>query len=155
MPVWDLWKELVSLLIFYIFSYLLSKTMGCFSGCLMSSDSIQKLFCGIYSVFKCSFGEFGGESDLPVQFLRHLRTTPDCFILIKSEKKKFHVCFYFPKKLCIKFFLIFIYLAAPGSSCSMWDLVPLPEIEPRHPVLRVQSLSLWTTREVPLHKFLP
>ena len=43
------------------FSYLLSKTMGCFSGCLMSSAGIQKLFCGIYSVFKCSFDEFVGE----------------------------------------------------------------------------------------------
>ena len=51
----------VSLFIFYIFSYLLSKIMGCFSGCLMSSASIQKLFCGIYSVFKCSFDEFVGE----------------------------------------------------------------------------------------------
>ena len=48
-------------LFFYIFSYLLSKTMGCFSGCLMSSASIQKLFCGIYSVFKCSCDEFVGE----------------------------------------------------------------------------------------------
>ena len=46
---------------FYIFSYLLSKTVGCFSGCLMSSASIQKLFCGICSVFKCSFDEFVGE----------------------------------------------------------------------------------------------
>ena len=35
----------VLLFIFYIFSYLLSKTMGCFFGCLMSSASIQKLFC--------------------------------------------------------------------------------------------------------------
>ena len=47
--------------VFYIFSYLLSKTMGCFSGCLMSSASIQKLFCEIYSAFKCSFDEFVGE----------------------------------------------------------------------------------------------
>ena len=47
--------------VFYIFSYLLSKTMGCFSGFLMSSASIQKLFCGIYSAFKCSFDEFVGE----------------------------------------------------------------------------------------------
>ena len=47
--------------IFYILSYLLSKTMGCLSGCLMSSVSIQKLFCEIYSVFKCSFDEFVGE----------------------------------------------------------------------------------------------
>ena len=51
----------VSLFIFYIFSYLLSKTVGCFSGCLMSSASIQKLFCRIYSAFKCSFDEFVGK----------------------------------------------------------------------------------------------
>ena len=51
----------VSLFIFYIFSYLLLKTMGCFSGCLMSSASIQKLFGGICSAFKCSFNEFVGE----------------------------------------------------------------------------------------------
>ena len=51
----------VSFFVFYIFSYLLSKTMGCFSGCLISSASIQKLFCGIYSAFKCSFDEFVGE----------------------------------------------------------------------------------------------
>ena len=47
--------------VFYIFSYLLSKTMSCFSGRLMSSAIIQKLFCGIYSTFKCSFDEFVGE----------------------------------------------------------------------------------------------
>ena len=50
----------VSLLIFYIFSYLLSKTTGCFSRCLLSSACIQKLFCGISSAFKCSFDEFVG-----------------------------------------------------------------------------------------------
>ena len=51
----------VSLLIFYILSHLLLKTMGCLSGCLMSSASIQKLFYGICSAFKCSFDEFVGE----------------------------------------------------------------------------------------------
>ena len=50
----------VSFFVFYIFSYLFSKTMSCFSRCLMSSASIQKLFCGIYSAFKCSFDEFVG-----------------------------------------------------------------------------------------------
>ena len=53
---------------FYIFSYLLSKTMGCFSGCLMSSAGIQKLFCGIYSVFKCSFDEFVGEKVVSLSY---------------------------------------------------------------------------------------
>ena len=51
----------VSLFVFYIFSYLLLKTMGCFFGCLMSPAGIQKLFCGIYSAFKCYFDEFVGE----------------------------------------------------------------------------------------------
>ena len=46
---------------FIFFSYLLLKTVGCFSRCLMSSAGIQKLFCGIYSTFKCCFDEFVGE----------------------------------------------------------------------------------------------
>ena len=59
---------LFSLFLFYIFSYLLSKTMGCFSGCLMSSASIQKLFGGIYSAFKCSFDEFVGEKVVSLSY---------------------------------------------------------------------------------------
>ena len=57
--------------------------LGCFSGCLMSSASIQKLFCGIYSMFKCSFDEFVGEKVFsssysstilaPPLFLAHFR----------------------------------------------------------------------------------
>ena len=58
----------VSLFIFYIFSYLLSKTMGCLSGCLMSSASIQKFFYGICSVFKCSFNEFVGEKVVSLSY---------------------------------------------------------------------------------------
>ena len=51
----------VSFFVFYIFSYLFLKIMSCSSGCLMSSVSIQKLFCGIYSTLKFSFDEFVGE----------------------------------------------------------------------------------------------
>ena len=51
----------VSFFILYIFSYLFLKTMICFSGCLMSSASIQKLFCGVCSALKCSFDEFVKE----------------------------------------------------------------------------------------------
>ena len=43
------------------FFSLLSKTMDCFSGCLMSSASDHKLFRGACSAFKCSFDEFVGE----------------------------------------------------------------------------------------------
>ena len=38
-----------------------SKTMGCFSGRLMSTASDQKLFCKLCSPFNCSFDEFVGE----------------------------------------------------------------------------------------------
>ena len=39
-------------------------------------------------------------------------------------------------------------------SCGMWDLVPGSEIELRLPALGVQSLSHWTTREVPGQVFI-
>ena len=48
--------------------HLLSKTMGCLSGCLMSSASIQKLFYGIYTVFKCSFDESVGEKVVSLSY---------------------------------------------------------------------------------------
>ena len=54
-------NSFVSIFIFYILSYLLLKTMGWLSGCPVSSTNIQKLFCGICSVFKWSLDEFWGE----------------------------------------------------------------------------------------------
>ena len=51
-------NSFVSLFVFYILSYLILKRMGCLSGCLVSSTSIQKLFCGSCSAFKWSFDEF-------------------------------------------------------------------------------------------------
>jgi len=53
-----LFSNCVSLLYFFLPPF---EDLGCFSGCLMSSAGIQKLFCGIYSAFKCSFDEFVGE----------------------------------------------------------------------------------------------
>ena len=44
------------------------KTMVCFSGCLMSSASLQKLFCGIYSALKCSFDEFVREKVVSLSY---------------------------------------------------------------------------------------
>jgi len=35
---------------------------------LMSSPGIQKLFCGIYSGFKCSFDEFVGEKVVSLSY---------------------------------------------------------------------------------------
>ena len=71
LPSWDGSPSLPLLslfLSFIFFSYHLLKTMRCFSGCLMSSAGIQKLFCGIYSAFKCSFDEFVGEKVISPSF---------------------------------------------------------------------------------------
>ena len=55
--------------------------MGCFSGCLMSSAGIQKLFYGIYSTFKCSFDEFVGEKVFSPSYSSAI-LAPSCGILI-------------------------------------------------------------------------
>ena len=47
---------------------LLLKTMDCLSGCLMSSANIQKLFCVIFSTFKCSFNELVGEKVVSLSY---------------------------------------------------------------------------------------
>ena len=98
------------------FSYLLSKTMGCFSGCLMSSASIQKLFCGIYSAFKCSFDEFVGEKvvspsyssailglppDLSIETLQARREWQD--ILKVMKENNLQPRFLYPTRISFKF----------------------------------------------------
>ena len=55
-PGWSsLPTTFISFFIFYIYSYLFLKTMICFSECLLSSASIQKLLCEVYSVLKFFF----------------------------------------------------------------------------------------------------
>ena len=66
----------VSFLVFYIFSYLFLKTMVCFSGCLMSSASLQKLFCGVFSALKCSFEEFVREKVVFPSYSSAIFTVP-------------------------------------------------------------------------------
>ena len=53
--------------------------LGCFSECLMSSASIQKLFCGIYSTFKCSFDEFVGEKVFSPSYSSAILAPPPAF----------------------------------------------------------------------------
>ena len=51
------------------------------------------------------------------------------------------------------FFNICIYLAVLSLSCSMWDLVPWPGMEPGPLALGMQDLGHWTTREAPVETF--
>ena len=75
--------------VFYIFSYLLSKTMSCFSGCLMYSAGIQKLFCGIYSAFKCSFDEFVVEKVFSPSYSSAILAPPPIGGILKQLVFKF------------------------------------------------------------------
>ena len=74
-------NSFVSLFVFYTLSYLLSKTMGCLSGCLMPSASIWKLFCGICSAFKCSFSEFVGKKAVSLSYSSTILGLPPSFFL--------------------------------------------------------------------------
>ena len=87
LPSWDgtpfpgrssLPTSFVSFFIFYIFSYPLLKTIICFSGCLMSSAIIQKLFSGIYSALKCSFHEFVREKVVSPSYSSAILGPPLC-----------------------------------------------------------------------------
>ena len=44
---------------------------------------------------------------------------------------------------------ILFYLATPGLSCGMRDLVPRSGLEPGSPALGAQTLSHWTPRDTP------
>ena len=81
---WDgsLSLPLLSLFIFYIFSYLLLKTMGCLSARLMSSASIKK-FCGNCSVVKCPFNEFVGEKEVSLSYSSAILGPPPDFFFNK------------------------------------------------------------------------
>ena len=52
------------------------KTMVCFSGCLMSSASLQKLYCEVCSALKCSFEEFVREKVVIPSYSSAIFTVP-------------------------------------------------------------------------------
>ena len=83
----------VSLFVFYTFSYLLSKIMGCFSGCVMSSASLQKLFCGIYSAFKCSFDELVEEKVVSPSYSTAILGSPPLEISLNTHASQMKMSF--------------------------------------------------------------
>ena len=87
-------SSFVSLFIFYILSYLLSKTMGCFSGCLMTSASDQKLFCEVCSAFNCSFDEFVGKKVVSPSYSSAILYLFPYVCIFLTTKKKVQICSY-------------------------------------------------------------
>ena len=99
-PSWDrlpfpgrssLPTSFVSFFVFYIFSYLFLKTVICFSGCLMSSASIQKLFCGVCSALKCSFDEFVREKVVSPSYSSAILVPPSHLLFHKKHFPAFKV----------------------------------------------------------------
>ena len=90
---------------FYLlyFFYLLSKTVGCFSGCLMSSAGIQKLFCEIYSAFKRPFDEFVGEKVISPSYSSAILGLPPTVSSICTLLLQLLLCKFF--SICTKFFI--------------------------------------------------
>ena len=72
----------VSFFVFYNFFLPPIEELGCFSGCLMSSAGIRKLFCGIYSMFKCSFDEFEGEKVFSPSYSSAILAPPSIFLIL-------------------------------------------------------------------------
>ena len=70
---------------------LLLKTMGCFSGQLVSSASDQNLFCEVPSAFNCSFNELFGEEVVSLSYSSTILALPlICIILIYVCSTRFH-----------------------------------------------------------------
>ena len=87
-PGWiSVLSSFVSLCIFYILSYLLLKTMGYFSGRLMTSASDQKLFCEVCSAFSCSFDDFVGEKVVSPSYSSVILAPPPGVSILKVQVK--------------------------------------------------------------------
>ena len=63
---------------------------SCLSGCLVSSASLQKLFCGICSAFKWSFDEFVGEKVVSPSYSSTILGLPPCISFRKEKKKSYY-----------------------------------------------------------------
>ena len=64
-------NSFVSFFLSFIFCptyYILLKRMGCLSGCMVISTSVQKLFCGSCTAFKWSSDEFVGDKVVSLSY---------------------------------------------------------------------------------------
>ncbi|CAI9173268.1 unnamed protein product [Rangifer tarandus platyrhynchus] len=108
--------------------------MGCLSGYLMSPASIQKLFCGICSVFKCSFDEFVGEKAVSPSYSSAILGPPSLFFLMSLAKGlsiwlkepafiNIYYCFFHFFFIC---FFLDIYDFFPSTNFGLFFLLLFP-----------------------------
>ena len=106
-------KSFASVFFFYILSYFLSKRLGCFSGCLMSSSSIQKLFVEVSQHSNDLLMNLWGRKRTPILFLHHLGTTPILILnnyKVIREQTLYDLNNFKPHNFPPTFFYLFIYL---------------------------------------------
>ena len=104
LPSWNGSPSLALLspfLVFNILSYRPLKTMGCFSGRLISAASDQKLFCKLCSPFCCSFNEFLAQKVITPSYSSTILTPP-------SSLFNFKIRYYSPIAPQLSFSYIFM-----------------------------------------------
>ena len=67
--------------------------MGCLSGGLVSSASVQRFFCGICSAFNWSFDEFVGEKVISPSYSFAILGLPPQFVFLTHELVSQQICY--------------------------------------------------------------
>ena len=102
-------KSFVSVFVFYILSYLILKRLCCLSGFLVSSASIQKLFCGSCSTFKLSF-EFVREKVVSPSYSSAILGPLLLYLIFKNKSVAFMVTCPYVKYLLINYIFLWLTL---------------------------------------------
>ena len=93
--------------------------MGCFSGCLMSAASDQKLFCKLCSPFCCSFNEFVEEKVISPSYSSVILTSPPIMDAFKFSPVSCNIWAILASDNCFSHLNMFYFL---GSSCINFGL---------------------------------
>ena len=98
----------IGLLSFFFFFFLRSRTMGCFSGRLMSTASDQKLFYKLCSPFCCSFDELVEEKVISLSYSSAILTPPWDILNNNLNREIFFLHIYLITLCCLvwEFFLV-------------------------------------------------
>ena len=100
--------------------------LGCFSGCLTSSASIQKMFCGIYSSFKCSFDKFLWEKVFSPSYSSAILAPPPALIFLTVSFTTSDFDFTCLFRFCISFFSLY------SQACQSAVLIYMPLQQLQH-----------------------
>ena len=100
--------------------------LGCFSGCLTSSANIQKMFCGIYSSFKCSFDKFEGEKVFSPSYSSAILAPPPALIFLTDSFPTSDFSFTCLFNFCTSFF------SSYSQACQSAVLIYMPLQQLQH-----------------------